>query len=91
MPGDLARSRALANRAIQADPDYPLNYYNLACADAEEGNAAQARIHLQEAFDRRKNTLPGESMPDPTQDDSIMKLKPDRAFWSFVENSRKNR
>ena len=75
MPGDLARSRALANRAIQADPDYPLNYYNLACADAEEG----------------KNTLPGESMPDPTQDDSIMKLKPDRAFWSFVENSRKNR
>lgn len=91
MSGDLVKARALANRAMQADPEYPLNYYNLACADAEEGNAAQAKIHLQEAFDRRKNTLPGESLPDPTQDDSILKLKPDQAFWSFVENLQKNR
>ncbi|MFZ0690606.1 MAG: tetratricopeptide repeat protein [Acidobacteriaceae bacterium] len=91
MSGDLAKARALANRAIQGDPEYPLNYYNLACADAEEGNAAQAKIHLQEAFDRRKNTLPGESLPDPTQDDSIVKLKSDRAFWNFVENLQKNR
>jgi len=89
--GDLAKSRALADHAIQMDPDYPLNYYNLACADAEEGHAAQARIHLQEAFDRRRNTLPGESLPDPTQDDSIMKLKSDRAFWSFVETLQRNR
>jgi tetratricopeptide (TPR) repeat protein len=91
MSGDLAKSRALANRAMQTDPEYPMNYYNLACADAEEGNAAQAKIHLQEAFDRRKNTLPGESLPDPTQDDSILKLKSDQAFWSFVENLQKNR
>jgi tetratricopeptide (TPR) repeat protein len=67
MSGDLTKARALANRAIQADPEYPLNYYNLACADAEEGDAAQAKIHLQEAFDRRKKTLPGESLPDPTR------------------------
>lgn len=91
MSGDVARARALANRAIQADPEYPLNYYNLACADAEEGNSAQAKIHLQEAFDRRRNTLPGESLPDPTQDDSILKLKSDQAFWRFVENLQKNR
>jgi tetratricopeptide (TPR) repeat protein len=86
MSGDLARSRATNESAIARDPDYPLYYYTLACADAEEGNAAAARAHLQQAFDRRTNTLPGEKMPDPTHDDSIVKLKHDKAFWQFVQN-----
>lgn len=84
MSGDLKNSRAYAERAIAADPDYPLNYYNLACADAEQGNTADAKLHLQQAFDRRANVLKGESMPDPTKDDSILKLKKDKAFWGFV-------
>lgn len=84
MTGDLKNSRAYAERAIASDPDYPLNYYNLACADAEEGNATQARAHLSQAFDRRANVIMGESMPDPTKDDSILKLKKDKAFWAFV-------
>jgi len=84
MSGDIKGSRAVAEAAIQADPDYPINYYNLACADAEEGDASQAKNHLQQAFDRRTNVLRGETMPDPTKDDSIMKLKADKAFWEFV-------
>jgi len=36
MSGDLKNSRAYAERAIASDPDYPINYYNLACADAEQ-------------------------------------------------------
>jgi tetratricopeptide (TPR) repeat protein len=84
MSGDLKDSRAVAKMAIASDPDYPLNYYNLACADAEQGNTTDAKVHLQQAFDRRVNVLKGESMPDPTKDDSILKLKKDKAFWSFV-------
>jgi tetratricopeptide (TPR) repeat protein len=84
MSGDLKGSRAAAENAIATDPDYPRNYYNLACADAEQGKASDARLHLQQAFDRRANVLKGESMPDPTQDDSILKLKKDQAFWAFV-------
>ncbi len=84
--GDLAASRDLANKAIAADPDYPMNYYNLACADAEQGDAASARTHLQQAFDRKANTIPGETFPDPTQDNSIQKLKGDKAFWEFVQS-----
>jgi tetratricopeptide (TPR) repeat protein len=84
MSGDLKNSRAVAENAIADDPDYPLNYYNLACADAEEGNAGAAKTHLRQAFDRRANVLKGESMPDPTKDDSILKLKKDQAFWTFV-------
>jgi hypothetical protein len=90
MSGDLKNSRAVAEQAIAADPDYPLNYYNLACADAEKGDSAQARVHLQQAFDRRANVLKGESMPDPTKDDSILKLKKDKEFWAFVQALPKN-
>jgi len=83
--GNLKRSREINEAAIARDPDYPLYYYNLACADAEDGNATAARAHLQQAFDRRSHTLPGEKMPDPTQDDSIVKLKHNKSFWSFVQ------
>jgi tetratricopeptide (TPR) repeat protein len=86
MAGDLKRSRAINETAIAKDPDYPLYYYNLACADAEEGNAASAREHLKNAFDRRANTLPNEKLPDPATDDSFLKLKGDKQFWSFVQD-----
>jgi hypothetical protein len=88
--GELTKSRALNQAAIAKDPDYPLYYYNLACADAELGDAAAAKQHLQQAFDRRANTIKGETLPDPTTDDSILKLKKDKAFWSFVEGLQKS-
>lgn len=85
MSGDLKNSRGVAEMAIKTDPDYPINYYNLACADAEQGKAADAQLHLQQAFNRKANTLPGEHMPDPTTDDSILKLKKDKEFWAFIQ------
>jgi hypothetical protein len=85
MTGDIKTSRAVAQHAIEVDPDYPLNYYNLACADAEEGKATDAKLHLRQAFDRKANTIPGEHLPDPTKDDSILKLKNDKSFWAFVQ------
>jgi tetratricopeptide (TPR) repeat protein len=90
MAGDLKRSRAINEAAIAQDPSYPLYYYNLACADAEAGDAIAARKHLQQAFDRRSNTLKGETLPDPTKDDSIQKLKNDKDFWSFVQSLAPN-
>ena len=84
MSGDIKDGRAVAERAVAADPDYPINYYNLACMDAEQGNATNAKAHLKQAFDRRANVLKGESMPDPTKDESILKLKKDETFWAFV-------
>ena len=34
--GNIAKAREIFNTAILKDPDYPMFYYNLACADAEE-------------------------------------------------------
>ncbi len=86
MAGDLKHSREINEAAIRQDPNYPLYYYNLACGDAESGDASGARNHLQQAFDRRANTLKGETLPDPAKDDSILKLKSDKDFWSFVQS-----
>jgi tetratricopeptide (TPR) repeat protein len=82
--GNLAKARSILNAAIAADPEYPLYYYNLACADAGEKNLAAARRHLQQAFARRGNVNPGESMPDPTGDDSFQPYKGNKEFWSFL-------
>jgi len=90
LSGDLKHSRAINEAAIAKDPDYPLYYYNLACADAESNDATAARTHLQQAFDRRANTLPGEHLPNPTTDDSFLKLKKDKAFWAFAQSLQKN-
>jgi tetratricopeptide (TPR) repeat protein len=88
--GDLKHSRALNEAAILKDPDYPLYYYNLACADAEAGDATAARTHLQQAYSRRANTLPGERLPDASKDDSVLKLKGNKEFWAFVQSLPKS-
>lgn len=89
MTGNILQSRAILKKSIAEDPDYPLYYYNLACADAEEGDAANAKLHLQQAFARKANTLPNENMPDPTKDESILKLKNNEPFWTFVQTLSK--
>jgi hypothetical protein len=83
--GDIPKARAILSAAIAKDPEYPMYYYNLACADAEQNNLAQARIHLQQAFDRKQNVLPGEALPDPANDDSFLPHRKNKEFWDFVE------
>jgi tetratricopeptide (TPR) repeat protein len=85
MSGGLEKSRSIFESAKNADPDYPMYYYNLACADAEEKNLANARIHLQQAFARKANVISGEKMPDPTTDGSFLPYKEQRDFWAFLE------
>lgn len=86
MSGDVPTARAVFERAIAEDPDYPMYYYNLACADAEEKNLPGARSHLQEAFARKANVIPEESMPDPTKDDSFLPYRSNKNFWMFLES-----
>lgn len=86
MAGDIPKARALFEAAIARDPDYPMYYYNLACADAEEKKLADARTHLQQAFARKANVVRGESMPDPTRDDSFLPYRDNKEFWAFLES-----
>lgn len=86
MSGNIQKARSLFEKAIVEDPDYPLNYYNLACADAEGKDLADARTHLQQAFARKANVIVGETMPDPTKDDSFLPYRDNKEFWTFLES-----
>ena len=83
--GNIAKARALFNEAIAKDPDYPMYYYNLACADAEEKKLDEAQLHLKQAFDRKANVIRGENLPDPTKDDSFLLYRGNKQFWEFLE------
>ena len=86
MSGDIAKARAIFERAIKEDPDYPKYYYNLACADAEEKKISAAKRHLDEAFARKANVIRGEAMPDPTKDSSFLPYRNNKEFWKFLES-----
>jgi tetratricopeptide (TPR) repeat protein len=91
MAGDLHKSRQIFETAITRDPFYPLYYYNLASVDAEQNDLPAARRHLQQAFARKANLNPGESMPDPTTSDSFLLFKDNKPFWTFLESLQTNK
>ena len=67
-------------------PEYPGPYLLLAKSEAADKNPEAARLHLQQAFDRRANILPGELFPSLIKDPDLLRLKDNREFWSFVED-----
>jgi tetratricopeptide (TPR) repeat protein len=85
MSGDVPKARAIFENASAKDPDYAMYYYNLACADAEEKDLANARLHLQQAFARKGYMIPGENLPDPTKDDSFIPYRKNKDFWTFLQ------
>ncbi len=89
--GDVAKARSIFEKAAAEDPEYPLNYYNLACADAQQNKLQDARLNLQKAFARKANVIPGETMPDPTKDDSFLPYRNNSEFWKFLEGLQANR
>ena len=70
---------------IRLDPDYPLNYYNLACAFAGEGDKAKMLANLSTAFQHKDHVLKGERMPDPRSDDSFQKYVHDDDFVKLMK------
>lgn len=86
--GDIQKARVIFENAIAEDPDYPMYHYNLACADAQERKLPEAQHHLEEAFRRKANVIPGETMPDPTKDDSFLPYQSDKQFWAFLTGLR---
>ena len=82
--GSLKKAHTLLDVAIRQDPDYPLNYYNLACAFAEEGDKARMLVNLSSAFQHKDHVLKGEHMPDPRSDDSFQRYVHDQDFLKLM-------
>ncbi|WP_031498608.1 tetratricopeptide repeat protein [Bryobacter aggregatus] len=85
LTGNLAKVHRLLDEAIQRDPEYPLNYYNRACAFAEAGEKQKALTNLELAFARKKNILKGEQMPEPLKDSSFQRYLRDADFLALMK------
>ena len=80
---DLDNSEATLRCGVSKDPDYPMFYYNLGCVYAERGDMDKAMSYLSKAFPRRANSILGEGMPDPRQDDSFQRFMSNERFRKF--------
>ena len=79
----MKQAHTLLDEAIKQDPEYPLNYYNLACAYAEEGNKTGALTNLSLAFERKEHMLKGEKMRDPRDQLFLPEISSRREFhWA---------
>jgi hypothetical protein len=84
--GDVTHARETLNYGVSKDPDYPMFYYNLACVAAERGGLLDTEKYLTLAFERRANTIPGETFPDARDDDSFQKFLLQKEFRHFLDS-----
>ncbi len=84
--GDLDHAEETFNYGLNKDPNYPMFHYNLGCASAERNDMEATMKHLQKAFSLKANSIPGEQMPDPRQDDSFRRFMSNERFRTFVDS-----
>jgi Tfp pilus assembly protein PilF len=84
--GDLDRAEVTFNYGISKDSTYPLFYYELACVAAGRNDMDKTMDFLRKAFSYKSNVIPGESMPDPRQDDSFKPFMSNQRFRAFVDS-----
>jgi predicted Zn-dependent protease len=85
MSGQTEKARSFLEEAVRQDPDYPLNYYNLACVFAESGEKTKTLANLSLAFQHKEHVLKGEQMPDPRSDSSFRKFLQDDDFIKLMK------
>lgn len=78
--GELEKSKEVLQWAITQEPEYPLFYYNLACAYAEMNNMPDAIANLRKAYQYKNNVLEGETLPDPGMDSSFSRFMTNETF-----------
>ncbi|MDR1679593.1 MAG: hypothetical protein LBR81_07435 [Prevotellaceae bacterium] len=83
--GDLNNAKRIFEYGISLDPEYPLFYYNLACAYAEMGNLENMLKNLEESFKRKTNMIEGEKFPDPRTDSSFKNYLKDKQFEQLLK------
>jgi len=83
--GQYGKARPIFEAGVATDPEYPMYYYNLACADAGENKLEAAKAHLEQAFAHKAGINPGEPLPDPTKDDSFLPYKGNTGFWGALQ------
>ena len=83
--GDLNNAKRVFEYGIRLDSEYPLFYYNLACAYAESSDLDNTLVNLEQAFKRKTNMIKGEKFPNPHKDDSFKKYLKNEQFKQLLK------
>jgi len=83
--GNNEKAKQIYTSAISMVPEYPMFYYNLACACAETNDLDGAIKNLALAYKYKKNMLPGETFPNPGNDSSFKKYMNNEKFKAILK------
>jgi hypothetical protein len=83
---DLQHAEETLDYGVSQDPAYPMFYYNLACVAAGRQDMTKSMDLLGKAFVRKANSIPGEAVPDPRQDDSFQGFMSNDQFRRFADS-----
>ena len=83
--GDNKKAKEIFEYGVSKDANYPLFYYNLACAHAEMNDLDNAIKNLKVAFQYQANMIPGERLPNPATDDSFSRFLTNEKFRQILE------
>ncbi|HKF23216.1 MAG TPA: tetratricopeptide repeat protein [Candidatus Angelobacter sp.] len=89
LTGKLPKAKETFEYGIAQDPEYPMFYYNLACAYGEMGKMDESLTQLRLAYKYKANMIAGESFPDPMKDDSFRNFVKDKRFVDAVQQMQR--
>jgi len=84
MSGNLEQAKKMFELGLTIDPEYPLFYYNLACAHAEMDDLDNTIINLDLCLKYKENLVAGEQLPDPGSDDSFQRYSENERFKEVI-------
>jgi len=87
--GQLDKAIETLNFGLTIDSQYPMFYYNLACAYAEKDDIGNTIKYLTEAFKYKDNMIEGEDFPNPKKDESFKKYLKNEIFKDALRNMKR--
>jgi tetratricopeptide (TPR) repeat protein len=87
--GNNEKAKTLSELGLRLEPEYPSFYYDLACAQAELGNKAQALESLKKTLQNKAKLFSDDELPDPKTDSSFSKYSNDPDFVKLVSEWNK--
>lgn len=87
--GKLVQAKEIFEYGLTQDPEYPMFHYNMACYHGENRELSESISELRLAYKYKANGIPGETVPDPMQDDSFRYFTHNQTFVDAVRDMQK--
>jgi tetratricopeptide (TPR) repeat protein len=85
LSGDFTKARQNYEWGISQESEYPMFFYNLACACAEMNQMDEALSNLRLAFKCKGKLLPDQEFPNPRSDSSFKKYINNKVFMAELQ------